>query len=75
MTWCFTWPGLAALTQTIPPAVTVAALAALVGVRHCSGLAAEQKQAWLTTATVAPLIALTIPTPWAPSVRNTIPAE
>lgn len=65
--------GLADLTQMMPPAVTVAALAALKGVRHCSGLRGEQKHRWLTIATVAPLMALTMPTPCAPSVRNTTP--
>ena len=50
-------------THTIPPVVTVAALAALEVVRHCNGLAGEQKNAWLTSATVAPLIAFTMPTP------------
>ena len=57
----------------MPPAVTIAALTALKGVRHCSGLAGEQKKAWLTRAMVAPLIALTMPTPCAPEVRNTVP--
>lgn len=65
--------GLADLTHTTPPAVTIAALAALKGVRHCKGLKGEQKQRWLTMATVAPLIAFTMPTPCAPSVRNTTP--
>ena len=73
-TYLHTLTALADLTQMIPPAVTVAALAALKGVRHCRGLRGEQKQRWLTMATVAPLIAFTMPTPCAPSVRNTDPA-
>lgn len=74
VTHLHTLTALADLTQMIPPAVTVAALAALKGVRHCRGLRGEQKQRWLTMATVAPLIAFTMPTPCAPSVRNTDPA-
>lgn len=69
----YTLSELADLTHMIPPAVTVAALAALKGVRHCNGFEGEQKQRWLTIATVAPLIAFTMPTPCAPSVRKTTP--
>lgn len=58
-----------ALTHMMLPAVTMAALAALSGVRHCQGVAAEQNQMPEIRAMTAPLIAFTMPTPNAPSVR------
>lgn len=64
-----------ALTHMMLPIVTTAALVALQGVRHCHGVASVQNHTPAMSATVAPLMAFTMPTPSAPSERYTTPAE
>ena len=57
----------------MPPTVTISALAALRGVKHCAGAAGEQKSRPLASDTVAERTAVTRPTPSAPSDFCTAP--
>ena len=62
-----------AITHATPPSVTISALAALSGVRHCAGLRGEQNSAPLASDTVAERTAVTRPMPSAPSDFCTAP--
>lgn len=58
-------------THARPPQVTIAALAAELGVRHCQGVAGLQKRSPEATATLAPRTAVVKLTPIMPSDRKT----